>query len=76
MSDLNLVVLAVVVGIAAGIPVLLLFRSSGRRKCWRCRVWMLPVRLRMRTVPLLPIGNCEGCHVWCLALGQRKQKNK
>jgi hypothetical protein len=70
VSEFSLVLVAVLAGVAIGVPVLLLgFRRIGRSKCWRCHVWMLPVRRRARTVSLLPIGRCEGCNVWCLALG-------
>ena len=75
MSDISLI-LAVLAGIAVAIPVLFLFRRKGRTKCWRCRVWMLPVRVRTRKYSFLPIGNCEGCNVWCLALGPRAKKKK
>jgi hypothetical protein len=76
VSDLTLAVAAILAGIALGIPILLLFPSSGRTRCWRCRVWMLPLRQRIRKFPLLPIGSCEGCNVWCLALGPRTKRQK
>jgi hypothetical protein len=75
VSDFSLVLVAVLAGVAIGVPVLLLgFRGSGRSRCWRCRVWMLPVRRRARMKAFLPVGNCEGCNVWCLALGPPVQK--
>jgi hypothetical protein len=61
--------------VAVGIPILLMgFRQTGRSRCWRCHVWMLPVRRRVRRFAILPIGNCEGCNVWCFALGRRISK--
>jgi hypothetical protein len=66
----------VLIGIAIGIPILILFRTTGRPKCWRCHVYMLPVRRRVRKFALLPFGSCEGCGVMCLALGPRTTKKK
>jgi hypothetical protein len=71
MADFTSVVWAVLIGIAAGIPILIGFRAAGRQKCWRCHVWMHRVRRRDRIFNGLPIGKCEGCGVWCFALGRR-----
>lgn len=76
MGDYNSALLAVLIGIAAGIPILFGFRAVGRQKCWRCHVWMHRVRRRDRIFPILPIGQCEGCGVWCFALGHRAPKPK
>jgi hypothetical protein len=76
MGDFNSIVWAVLIGIVVAIPILLAFRSTGRNKCWRCHVWMLPIRRRVRVMPLLPLGNCEGCGVLCFALGPRATKKK
>lgn len=76
MSDFNSTIWAVLIGIALGIPVLIGFGAAGRQRCWRCRVWMHVVRRRERIMPLLPIGQCEGCGVWCFALGPRAKKAK
>jgi len=69
MGDFNSIVWAVLIGIAVAIPILLAFRSRGRNKCWRCHVWMLPVRRRVRVMPLLPLGNCE-------ARGRQRRKKR
>lgn len=75
VSEFSLVLVAVLAGVAIGVPVLLLgFGRNGRSRCWRCRVWMLPVRRRARKTSFLPMGNCEGCNVWCLALGPPVRK--
>jgi hypothetical protein len=35
---------------------------------------MLAPRIRERRFALLPVGRCEGCRVWCFALGPVKKK--
>jgi hypothetical protein len=74
MEDYSSVLWAVLIGLIAAIPILIGFRAVGRQKCWRCHVWMHRVRRRERIYPLTPIGQCEGCGVWCLALGPRAKK--
>ena len=41
MSEYTVVLVAVLLGVAVGIPILLMgFRQTGRSRCWRCHVWM------------------------------------
>jgi len=67
MDGLIAVLSVIVVVIGAG--VLLSARLGPRSRCWRCRVLMLAVRIRERKFSWLPVGQCEGCGVWCFALG-------
>jgi hypothetical protein len=76
MGDFGLEILVILASIAVGIPILIGFRGSGRGKCWRCRVNMLPARKRPRSFPGLPLGQCEGCAALCWALGPHLRNRK
>jgi hypothetical protein len=76
MDEFGSDILVIMLGILVGIPILIGFRTAGRRRCWRCHVNMLPVGKRQRVFSLLPVGRCEGCNLPCLAMGPLRVKKK
>jgi hypothetical protein len=74
MGELIAEIVSIAVILAAGLALARTF--SPRSKCWRCKVLMLAVRIRERKFSGLPIGQCEGCGVWCFALGRRAAKRR